>query len=314
MMDMIQGKKDKKRRIRMKSGSFCLEITLLFPIFMAILFSFIWQMSVIRCEMIFKSIVIKEAEKISFFGALSEYIPRIEAETSNEIEDSIADGAIHEIYAVMLKKQIQEHYILACEKNRTFRSLILDHAEFIEAKTTEDTLFLISRYRLYTPFMIYERQFKIPLRLWDHGDHSGVLVRSTDGNIWKYDNFTRGKVLRRRFGGNLPFGFPVLSGFSNGTALIIKSMNLLSETWSDTVDVRFQMQESIDALASYCGMPYAWGEEGILIREAEIRNRLVRFIIPENTDMEAFSDVFEEVKEYGETNGVSIEIIPYQQA
>lgn len=298
----------------MKSGSFCLEITLLFPIFMVILFSFIWQMSVIRCEMIYKSIMIKEAEKISFFGVLSEYIPRIESETANEIEETIADTVINELYAVILKKQIQEHYLLACEKNRTFRSFITDHTEFIEAKTTEDTLFLISRYRVYTPFMTFDRQFKIPLRLWDHGDHTGVMEQQEDSNIWKYDNFTRGKVLRRRFGGNLPFGFPVLSGFSNGTAMIIKSMNLLSETWSDPVEVRFQMQESVDALTSYRGMPDAWGEEEIIIQETEIRNRLVRFIIPENTPMDGFSGVFEEIQEYGEENGVMIEIIPYQKA
>ena len=281
---------------------------------MVILFSFIWQMSVIRCEMIYKSIVIKEAEKISFFGVLSEYIPRIELETASEIEETIADTVINELYAVILKKQIQEHYLLACEKNRTFRSFITDHAEFIETKTTEDTLFLISRYRVYTPFMTFDRQFKIPLRLWDHGDHTGVMEQQEDGNIWKYDNFTRGKVLRRRFGGNLPFGFPVLSGFSNGTAMIIKSMNLLSETWSDPVEVRFQMQESVDALASYRGMPDAWGEEEIIIQETEIRNRLVRFIIPENTPMDGFSGVFEKMQEYGEETGVMIEIIPYQKA
>jgi hypothetical protein len=190
----------------------------------------------------------------------------------------------------------------------------MDHTEYIECKTTEDTLFLVCRYRMYTPFMILKRQFKIPLRLWDHGDHTGVILKESDGNIWEYDNFTRGKVLRRRFGGNLPFGFPVLSGFCNGTAMIIKSMNLLSETWTDTEDARYQMQESIDEMASYRGMQNAWGEEEIIIQEDEINIRLVRFIIPENTPMERFSDILEEIREYGDKNSVMVEIILYQKA
>ncbi len=221
---------------------------------------------------------------------------------------------IGEVFAAVIRIQIQNHYTMMCEENPAFRSLILFHDEYIEASAAEDTVFLTSVYAVYTPFQRLDRKFTIALRLWDQGDGSGKVTEQSGESIWKCDNFTRGKILRRRFGGNLPFGFPVLSGFFDGDALIIESMNLRSSSWQNPQDAGDQMKESVDELARYDGMEEPWGKEGIVIRRKDIRRRNIRFIIPENTDMEHYASVFHEVRAYAARWNVCIEIIPYQKA
>lgn len=298
-----------------KRGSFSFEIAILFPILLGIIFCFIWQMTMIRCEMLFRSIIIKEAEKISIIGVLSEFAPGLYKTVTGETpDDEITELILNGIYGISLKKQIQDHYNQLCAKNSTFRSLIYAHDEFIESSVFEDGIRLTSTYSIYTPFRIIQKQFTIPLRLWDHGDHSGKIEESEDANIWDYDNFNRGKVLRRRFGGNLPFGFPVLSGYSNGNILIIKSMDLTAATWESPQEVKVQMQESIDAVSSYQGTSGTWGEEKITINSKDIRGRFVIFIIPQNTQMEKYSRIFDEIRNARTEVGMQIEIIPYQES
>ncbi len=288
-----------------KKGSFSIEIAFLFPFFLAMIFCFIWQMSLIRCEMMFKSVIIKEAEKASFLGVLSEYAPDLYSKASGKKADNdTTEFVLNEIYELSFKKQIRDHYQLLCEKNRSFLSAITNHMEFIECKTYEDSIKLTSAYTIHTPFRTFYRRFSIPLRLWDHGDHSGKLGLTGNTSVWHYDNFSRGKILRRRFGGNLPFGFPVLSGYNNGNALIIKSMDLTSETWDSPQDVQARMQESIDEMDSYRGMPIAWGEEKIIIDAEDIQKRFVKFIIPENTPMEKYSPVFTKIIHSGPQSSV----------
>ncbi len=298
-----------------KSGSFSLEITIVFPLIAAVLFCFVWQMTATRCEMLFRSIIVKEAEKISFLGVLSEYAPALYQTATGTFPDSQAmEFAIDQILEISLKNQIQDHYRLLCEKNRTFRSLITTHTEFIECSVFDDEVTLTSVYSIYTPFRILRRQFTIPLRLWDHGDHSGKIDDSAEDNIWDYDNFKRGQMIRRRFGGNLPFGFPVLSGYSNGNILIIKSMDLTATTWDSMNEVRIQMQKSVDAVSSYQGMTDPWGEAKIIIHPSDIRDRFVTFVFPENTEMEKYASMLDEIKRTAEKTGVWLDVIYFQES
>ena len=315
MRDTVQKKRRNRTLNINKSGSFSLEISLVFPIFMTILFFFIWQMSFIRCEMLFKSIIVKEAEKLSFIGALNEYSPELHAKLTGEKPDAgLSDIIMNEIYTLALKKQIKDHYELLCAKNRSFISLITEHAEFLECAAYDDTIKLTSIYNIHTPFRTITRQFSIPVRLWENGDHSGKLDQNENDSIWHYDNFNRGKILRRRFGGNLPFGFPVLSGYRDGNAFIIKSMDLTAPTWDSVSEVDDKIQESIDEIATYEGMPVAWGAEQIIIDPEDITSRSVMIVIPENTSMDKYSAVFDKIRNSGRQNRVDVEIIPYQKA
>lgn len=294
-------------------GSFSLEASLLFPFLMAVVFCFVWQMSAIRCDMMFRSIILKEAEKISVLGVLSEYSGELSTFlTGNETDPALVDTVMKGAYGLALKQQISGHYELLCSINRGFRSLITHHKEYIECEDIGTPVRLTVVYTLYTPFALLHREFRIPLRVWDHGDHSGKLNQSSDASVWDQDNFERGKILRRRFGGNLPFGFPVLSGFMNGNAVIIKSLDLTCETWTCPEDAFYQMNRSIGELAGYEGMPYPWGSEKIIIPPGSISRRIVKFIIPENTNMEDYQRVFAELKSSGVRNHVEVEIIPYQ--
>lgn len=306
-----------------KKGSFSIEIALLFPVFAFLLFSFIWQMSAVRADMLFKSILVKEAEKVSFYGILGEYTENIYYSLASGTEEngvesdehSNSEIILYRVYEVALKNQIREHYSGLCKNYPFLYQLNLKHEEYIESDVYGDTINLTSLYFIYTPFKTIRHQFTIPLRLWDHGDGSGKLDKGGNaGNIWGYDNFKRGKILRRRFGGNLPMGFPVLSGFNNGNALVIKSMDLTKPTWSSPMEVQKQMELVLEDLSGYRGTGTEWGEKAILIKENEIRGRYIKFIIPENTMMEQYEENLQEVVEEGKWKGVTVEIIPYQKS
>ena len=296
-----------------KSGSFSLEISLIFPFIILIVFCFIWQITATRSEMFFRSVIIKETEKVSFLSVLSEYATDLyEKSTGETANEDVTGFVLNEIYELSLKKQINEHYELLCANNPAFHSILTNHTEFLEGDPFDDIIKLTSLYTIYTPFKVIEKQFTLPLALWDHGDGSGKVNETVERNVWQYDNFERGKILRRRFGGNLPIGFPLLSGYINGKALIIKSMDLTAKTWGSTLEVKIQMQDVINNLAKYEGMPSPWGEKKIVIPINEIRRRYVKFIIPENTEMDKYELVFNDIRNSGLICNIQIEIIPYQ--
>ena len=312
-INTADNQKKKYKFLNNKAGSFSLEISLIFPFIIIIIFCFIWSMTVTRSEMFFRSVIIKETEKVSFLSVLSEYTTDLYEKSTGEAENEDVTGSVlNKIYELALKKQINEHYELLCVNNPTFHSIITNHIEFLEGDAFDDIIKLTSLYTIYTPFKVIEKQFTVPLTLWDHGDGSGKVNETVERNVWQYDNFERGKILRRRFGGNLPIGFPLLSGYMNGNALIIKSMDLTAKTWGSTIEVKIQMQDVVDNLAKYEGMPYPWGEKKIIIPINEIRSRFVKFIIPENTEMDKYEPVFNDIRNFGLTRNIQIEIIPYQ--
>ncbi|MHB1484788.1 MAG: endonuclease toxin domain-containing protein [Saccharofermentanales bacterium] len=304
-----------KQIIRNDAGSICIEIALAYPFFIIVLFCFIFNMSMIRCEMLYKSIILKESEKVCLPGILSEYSSVIINKITDGNMDSDETGLImKQIYELSFKKQIDDSYKLLCAKNKPFKSMIMKHNEFLEGSLSEDDITLTSIYWIHTPFGDIRKQFTIPLRLWDHGDNSGKVNQNEGQSVWLYDNFKRGWILRRRFGGNLPIGYPVLSGFSNGNALIINSMDLTAPSWASPADVYDKMEHTISEMASFQGTADPWGEGNINISPSKIKMRFIKFIIPENSLMEKYETVFKKIINSGQISSIQIEIIPYQKS
>ncbi len=298
-----------------KHGSFCLELSLVFPMFLILIMFFVWNMAATRSEMLFKNVINKESEKVSFMGALGEFSSVIaKSNLSENIKENDIELIINETYFQVLKSQINTHYKTLCAQKNSYLSLIKSHDEYLEYDAFNNSLKMTSCYELYTPFSTIKKLYTITLRPWDHGDQSGTIGGEDDKSIWQYDNFKRGILLRKRFGGNLPIGFPVLSGYSNGNALIIKSLDITLPTWQNDVYLADKMISYIDELTNYKGMNYPWGEKKIQILYEDINNRFIKFIIPENYDSIKYSPVFNKISSYGVSRNIQIEIIPYQKS
>jgi len=193
-------------------------------------------------------------------------------------------------------------------------SLIKEHRIYIEKNIYENQLYLTSKYVINTIFGDVDKKLTVPIRLWSKGDKSGKVLDTSETSIWDKDNFERGQMLRRRFGGNLPFGFPVLSGYHNGNAMIIKSMDLNKKTWEYSINVFEELKYDVNELYNYAGTNGAWGKNDITINTWDIKNRYIKFIFPENINYDYYNGVFEEIKNYGNSLDIIVEIINYQNS
>ncbi|NTV91328.1 MAG: hypothetical protein HGA22_13370, partial [Clostridiales bacterium] len=122
-----------------------------------------------------------------------------------------------------------------------FAGLDLNESAYFNGNEDID---LIVRYTLELPLPVrffgdFSFVQRASCRAWTGGDDPAEAVAGSvdkDG-IWLLDNFTRGKKLREIFGGDLPPTFPVLSGFKDGTALMIKSMDITAGSYSNEREV-----------------------------------------------------------------------------
>lgn len=307
--------KNKRKSFLMKTGSFSLEITIVFPFIILIILIYIWQMSILRAENILKSTIIKETEKYTFVEILSSYSNSIINEffKENITIDDESNEIINSINETVLKSCINNSISSIQKTNKTLQRVITSHYEDLEYDIFSNSFILTCYYDISTPFISMNKSFSVPLRLWSKGDGSGAIENEIN-NIWQYDNFERGIYIRKKFGGNLPIGFPFLSGFSNNQALLIRSMDLTKETWQNSLLLQEEMYRNIANLKNYYGTLIPWGSKQIMIRSDEIQSRNIKFIVPENINWNNFTETFNNVKNNALSCGIKCEIIAFQKS
>jgi len=99
-----------------------------------------------------------------------------------------------------------------------------------------------------------------------------------DDSVWEKDNFTRGTLLREKYGGNLPFNFPVISRFKDNEAMSIKSIDTTSPYYQNLSRLNSLVKEYIDDLAEFNGAK--WGST--TVEGKDIRSRKLLIILPRN--------------------------------
>lgn len=147
-------------------------------------------------------------------------------------------------------------------------------------------------------------------KAWMQGN-GGRKIGGEEEDIWSLDNFQRGTRLRKIFGTNLPYNFPVIASFKDGTAGMIKSMDITADSYQTADSVRKKVYEYIDELADYQGQEKSWGRSGIAIREDEIMKRNLVLIIPGNSIEPAIERELYECVNYADSKGVILIIERY---
>ncbi|MHB1452551.1 MAG: hypothetical protein ACYCYM_01155 [Saccharofermentanales bacterium] len=298
-----------------KRGALSLEIAIAAPVVMIVLLSFVWQISAIRNEVIYRSIFIKECEKASLMGISLELLGMSStAEALSQEFGDITEVLLDKTYQVALYKNIEAHYHTFLANKRGFTPILKPEYTFAERDASGDILYFTTVYSLYTPFGKQTKFYTIPLRTWYRGDFSGKIGRGSNKNVWDMDNFERGKFVRVRFGGNLPLGFPVLSGFSDGNALVIRSMDLTKPSWSDPVQVLMQLRSEITELIQFEGTDNPWGKNSIKICNGDIIQRIFKLVIPENTEIVRYTSIFDDLSDFCRLNQVEFEVLYFQKS
>lgn len=150
-------------------------------------------------------------------------------------------------------------------------------------------------------------------KAWLGGDEaSGVLDDvNTSEDIWALDNFKRGTKFRTMFGANLPSNFPVISAFESGKAVMIKSMDLTAASYRNPGTVMETIDSYVKGLSSYRGQDVPWGSKEIVIKEAEIRQRELLLVIPENELSAEVEQLLAQYRSRAAASGVSFRLERY---
>lgn len=120
--------------------------------------------------------------------------------------------------------------------------------------------------------------YKLRCNAWT----GGIAEEVSEQDIWKLNNFERGKKIRAMFGGNLPEQFPVLSAYRSGRAVLIKSLDYRKPTYQAAGAVSSAVEGMLLKLYTYSGQDKPFGTEQIRIPLEEIRERELILVIPQS--------------------------------
>ena len=127
--------------------------------------------------------------------------------------------------------------------------------------------------------------------------------REENNEIWEADNFERGRYFRAKYGGNLPANFRVLSGFRNGEALLIKSIDLTAPTWQISAALEREIRIQSDRLSSFVPEP----QEVAILGSSVISSRKLILVIPSNSP-ESGIRLLETMRIYASARSVTLDI------
>ena len=126
-----------------------------------------------------------------------------------------------------------------------------------------------------------------------------------ESSVWDLSNIERGREIRKLQGANLPYNFPVIAKFENGTAISIKSLNLDEAYYKNTRNLKLKLMTYINKLAEFNG-----GKSStITIDGSQILNKELIIIIPETQILANQQQVFEECIQIAKSMGIDLKIV-----
>ena len=188
-----------------------------------------------------------------------------------------------------------------------------DRRIYLDWHLEQRQLWLCLSYRLSTPLGQTERQIRsiVPLWLGDLDAIKSEEASGADGSVWMLDNFTRGQIIRRDMGGDLPYDFPVIARFTGGEATMVKSLDLTAPGYQQIDALLGQVGSYLDALADFTGAVYERNGKSITITADEIRSRRLILVVPANASQSWLADAWSALGGRAKSMGIVLQIVPY---
>lgn len=202
----------------------------------------------------------------------------------NHLDINMEDIVSTAIFGEYVKTRIESEFERLGENN-----IIVDPIEdisvYLDFNKIAHVLNIRVYYKLVSPFGSKEKMIATSAAVY--GELFYDILENGDSQknskIWDETNFNRGIYFRNEFGANLPFSYPVIAGWNNGTATSIKSVDLTAPTYESDEEIVDKISRHIDELAGFSGTEEPWGQDKISIDESDISSRELIVIIPENT-------------------------------
>lgn len=190
---------------------------------------------------------------------------------------------------------------------------LADRRIYLDWRVTQKQLWLCLSYRLSTPLGWTDRQIRSIVPLW-FGDLDAIIASDgelADGSVWLLDNFTRGQIIRREMGGDLPYDFPVIARFAGGEAIMIKSLDLTAPGYQQLDTLLDQAGSYLDALAGFKGATYERPDKVVIVEPDEIASRRLILVVPANASQSWLGDAWSELNRQALAMGVVLQIVTH---
>jgi hypothetical protein len=113
-------------------------------------------------------------------------------------------------------------------------------------------------------------------------------------SVWAKDWSTRGLEIEKQLVGNLPRSFPTIDKFENGVATSVKSVDLTSATYQDTLALGSKLGGYVDKVADFKGADF----DGIEIDEDEVTQRVLQVAIQPGVESSAQRAILDQLDQY----------------
>ncbi len=141
--------------------------------------------------------------------------------------------------------------------------------------------------------------------IWAGENGVGGEIEEAEKTVWDMTNIKRGQAIRKLQGANLPFNFPTVASFNNGTATSIKSLNIDELYYKDAVSLEKKIASYVKKLEEFSG-----GSCGdVSINQNEMLNKELVLIIPETELSEEQQIVVDRCIQRAEARGIDLKVI-----
>ncbi len=190
---------------------------------------------------------------------------------------------------------------------RTKKGLHAIHAR-IENALSEESLYVCVTYEMARLTGNDTGSFEVYIPVIPYENHQ-QSVGSANDPLWDLDNFTRGRTLRQRNGGNLPIGYPVIASYRDGLVTSIRSLDFTAPSWRQKDAIFQSLRVEIDALSAFEGTAAPWGRDQIDIHPGMIHTKVFLVIVPENTRLEDVDEQLTRAATYAQSKGVRLSVL-----
>jgi hypothetical protein len=330
-------------RLPERSGAFALEAALTVPLFLTLLLFMISAILSVRAEMRLKTAADRTAAEIALLppiifnlideeqftipiaqlftqrtsGSQSDNAASVSADTLSSLSRFVNPSQFEEIFndalfdlasSVAFSRLINER-VRFWQINLKESQFVSHPTVFLDWNLVDDQLYLEFYYEIQTLIGHFPRHFTSLVPIW-RSSHATVNMKD-EQSVWQLDNFTRGQMLRSRFGGNLPYSYPVIARFSGNEALAIKSIDLTKSTFNNPSEFYQRATKLIEDVAGFIGTVKPFGQEQIWIKNEDIRSRRLLLVVPSDTDFEKYNQTMIELTQLAKQRQVTFEVISF---
>ncbi len=325
------------KRYTSRYGSMVLEAAISFPLFLVLLLSMISSMIVVNADLYMQRAtenVVSELNMVIPLAAngvstlddiisglgltdgfsidtseLDEMLGVLGAAggtTGVDLEDVLSTG----VFGRYVRARICEEYGKLTQNGWVYDSLLQNVSVYLDVETEDRSVYLKVYYEIEAAGISLPRSYcsslalyadMIPLRNEEKEDAENMET------IWDLGNFERGTQIRERFGGNLPYNYPVISASSNNEVKSIKSLDATSPYYSSRANVNDKVKKYIRELSDFSGSDYS----GVSVKVDKNTKKTLILVIPENTSDEKYA-YFEDLNEYAVERNVKLCIEKYE--